>query len=148
MAIAVRIQKLDSNKNPIGNIDFQRYEIVDTVVEPFQPSKVQRSQKGAPTLFILGDPWHVVRIRCRIHGKSTQDKLTEIRNYIRSQGILRVYPKYYKDQTQYFDCFIQPEIAIDFLFSGEYKAGDTINLVFLETDQSSQVVVSSDVIVE
>lgn len=148
MAIAVRIQKLDSSNNPIGNVDFQRYEVVDTRVSPFQPSKIQRSQTGAPTLFIQGDPWHMITVRFRVHGKTTQDKITEIRNHIRNNGILRVYPKYYADATSYYDCFVPPQIVMDFLFSGEYKGGEILQLTFMETDQTSKVVVSGDIIVE
>lgn len=148
MAMAIRIKKLDSNLNPIGNVDFQRHEILDTRVDPVLKTNIQSAQTGQPTLFILSDQWFAVMIQFRIHGQSTQNKMTELRNYIRSGKLLRIYPKWYKDQTYFFDGFIDPaSIPLEFLFSGEYKGGETINLTFLEADKSGQTMMEEDLII-
>lgn len=148
MATAIRIQKLDSSLNPVGNVDFERYEIIDTRVNPVLEANIQRAQTGKPTLFILSDQWHSVSVQFRIHGKTTQDKMTELRNYIRSGELLRIFPKWYKDQTYFFDGFVDPgTITLEFLFSGEYKMGDSINLTFFEADKSNQTVMEEDLII-
>lgn len=148
MAIAIRIQKLDSDLNPIGNVDFERYEIMDTRVNPVIETNIQRAQAGQPTLFILSDQWHSVSVQFRIHGQTTQNKMTQLRNYIRSGELLRIYPKWYKDETFFFDSFVDPgSIPLEFLFSGEYKGGDSLNLIFLEADKSSQAVMEEDLII-
>jgi len=156
MGVAVRIQKLDSDSSPISNIDFQRYEVAKLRVISKQKSIVQNAQNGDPTLTVMGDEWAIIEIEIRNYGKSTTDKFTEMRNFINTGGILRVYPKYYQEvivdegsATVYYDCFIKPgTLPIEQLFSGEYKAGDKIKLKFYETDQDSQYVVSEDIVIE
>jgi len=158
MPIAVRIQKLDSDSNPIGNIDFYRYEQASAQVVSDQESVVQKAQNGAPTLFIQNDEYAVLQFETINYGKSTTDKFTELRNFINAGGIVRVYHKYYYEvyvaaggggASSYYDCFIKPEtLPIEQLFSGEYKRGDKIKLLFYETDQDSQYVVSEEIVIE
>ena len=146
MSVAVRLTKLDSSGNDIGHIDFERKEIMDTDVLPFINSNVQRAQKGAPTLFIITDEYHVINVNVRIYGTTTESKLTELRNFILAGGIVRVYPKYYEDPTIYYDCFIMPEtLQLISAFSGESMAGKKLKLQFLETTFENQYVIDEDV---
>ena len=149
MSVAIRLTKLDSSGNDIGHIDFERKEIMDTDVLPFIDSNVQRAQKGAPTLFIITDEYHVINVNVRIFGTTTESKLTELRNFILAGGIVRVYPKYYEDQATYYDCFIEPKsLQLISAFSGESMAGKKLKLQFLETDETSQYVVSDEIVIE
>jgi len=150
MPTAVRIQTLDSASQPVANVNFERYEIENTRVLPVDDESFeQESQSGDPTLFLLKDPWHVINIRVRIHGASTEAKLTVIRNFIRAGGIVRVFPKYFSgDIDDFYDCYIRPEsIPINSLFSGESRANEIVSLVFRETDQASQYIVSEDIVI-
>lgn len=150
---AVRIQTLDSDGNALGTLDFLRYEIANVDVQPSAAVRgvEQVAQGGAPTLLLRQDGaatvYQEVLVQVRIHGATTTGKLLTIRSHILNGGTVRVFPRWVDDQSLFFDCYIQPQIITHALFSGEARGGDIKNLVFKETDMTSQVVATSDVIV-
>jgi len=149
MATAVRLAKLDSDGVVITNINFERYEIMKSRVIPKTKSVVAKSQGGKKTLFILENEHMVIEIQIRIYGTATETKLTELRSFIMAGGIVRVYPRYITAPSVYNDCFIEPDnIPLSFGFSGESNAGEKVKLLFHETDQDSQYVVSEDIVIE
>lgn len=149
MATAVRLTKLDSDGNPVTNINFDAFEIMNTEVAPVIETVTQRSQKGAPTLFIIADEYAEIEIEFLIYGTATETKLTELRNFILANGIVRVYPKYRSDPSTYWDCFVDPEtIPVQFGFSGYSRGNKKVKIKFIETDQSSQYVVSEEITLE
>lgn len=132
MAIAVQIKTLDSGGNPDGGIiNFEQYEVMHSQSFPKHNISVRRSQNGKPTMFKLNDYTILVNVLVRIYGESTQGKLTTIRNHSRKELGFRVYMQYIENSAFYRDCYISPEIPIDFAFAGEYKAGNTYNLNFI-----------------
>jgi hypothetical protein len=148
MATGVRITKVNSSGTPIGNIDFERYECMEGSVVPAQKNKVQRAQNRKPTLLLIGDLWYDIFVTIRVHGNSTINKLTSLQNFIYSGRTVRVYPKFYKDPSNYYKCIIDPAtIPLESLFSAEYKAGDTITLTFHQHEKGSVVTIEDDIIV-
>lgn len=146
MSVAVRLTKLDDSGNDIGHIDFDRKEILDSEVFPFIDSRIERAQKGTPTLIIASDEYHIIKIDFRIHGTVTEGKLTGLRNFILSGGTVRVFPKWYDDPSIYYDCIIRPEtLQLISAFSGQSRAGKKLSIEFLEVTQENQYIIETDV---
>lgn len=146
---AVRLTKLDSDNLPVGNINFDRKEVMRSEVRSNQKSVSLDSQSGNPTLMILSDEYMSVPITFLSFGTATENKFTELRNFIKAGGIVRVYPKFIAAPTVYYDCHIVPaSIPVAFGFSGESRGGVPVNLVFKETIQESQYVVSEEITIE
>ena len=149
MSTAVRFQKLDSSGVSTGNVDFARFEIKDVRVLSNQATVVQHAQSGDPTLYFQGDEYLFVEIQFRVYGNATTTKFTELRNFINSGGVLRVFPKYISDSANYYDGFIEPRnLPVEQLFSGEYKAGDIIKVKFYESTMDSTYVAASEIVME
>ncbi len=131
MSTAVHIKKLGADNNPDGGvINFEQYEIGDTIIPLYQKNILKRAQNGKPRLFILSDDYRSIIISVRIHGDSTQGKLTTIRNHAGKEYGFRVYPKYLETPSYYIDCKILPDILINSILSGEDCADDIIQLQF------------------
>ena len=144
--IALRVQKLDANDLPIGNIDFLEHEVLECLPLPRQQSRVDRAQNGAPTQFIFGDPWHEINVRFRIQDNTTAARLTTLRNSARNGEKLRVIPAFIDDQSLFFDCLISLEIPSAWLMSGRFVRGQTFDLLFTECSKSAQVSISTDIV--
>ena len=149
MATALRLTKLDSNGDPISNINFEQYEVTVGQVRGNQRSNQQDAQTGNPTFIIIGDEYISVAITFRNHGPTTETKLNELRNFIKAGGIVRLYPKYIDAASSCYDCFVDPAtIPIMDIFSGKARGDGRIKLLFRETDQASEVVISEEITIE
>lgn len=154
MSTALRIQTLDGSStpgSPIADVDFDRKEVTNVEIFPAVETVIKRSQKGNPTLFLRqavgATPYHTIRVDFRIHGITTTNKLVTIRNHLLGGGTLRIYPKYYSDDSTFYDCFAEPKFLNDLIFSGEQKGGERETIIFHESDQTSQVTVGTGVVV-
>lgn len=149
MATAIRLAKLDSGGSVTGNIDFDQKEIMQADVRSNQKSISEDAQNGDPTLTIIGDEFMLITIIFLVYGTATESKFTELRNFINAGGIVRVYPKYIAAPSTYYDCHVSPgSIPVMFAFSGESRGGIPVTLVFNETTQESQYVVSEEIVIE
>jgi len=144
--IALRVQKLDTNNDPTIAIDFIEQEVRGVIPSPIQASRVDRAQSGRPSLYLLGDPWHVIPATIRIHGQDTVGKLGILRGSARGQTKFRVYPFYISAPDVFFDCFLQPEIPLAWTASGQYVVGDEITLTFFECSKDGQLIIEDEVL--
>lgn len=151
MATAVRISFLDSGGSPTSNLDFSQQEITNVDVQALLSSVRKRTQKGNTVTFMQGasgsNPYHSVKVDFRLHGNGTVGKLITLRTHLVKGGTVRVHPVWQDDDTIYYDCNADPGIIAGSYFSGYNKGGDRETITFFETDQSSKVTVSGDIIV-
>jgi len=151
MATAVRISFLDSGGSPTANLDFSQQEITNVDVRPLVASVQKRTQKGNTVIFMQGatgsNPFHSVNVDFRIHGNGTVGKLITLRTHLINGGTVRVHPVWQDDDTIYYDCNADPDIIAGSFFSGYNKGGDRESITFFETNQSSKVTVSGEIIV-
>lgn len=131
---ALRFQTLDASGAVLGTIDFLRKEVTDVEEVPKDRSFVQESQSHKPTLFVRQGNFLVFEAQIRIHGASTEGKLNNLRNHTKNGLGVRIYPKYYQDESINFDGFILPNMPVLHAFSGESSAGKIVTITFMQTD--------------
>lgn len=146
MSTAVYMQKLDANGDPDGNtISFEQYEIMNVNVFPVQKNSIEQNLRGDSYFFLQAQKaYHTIDMQIRIFGDTTQTKLSSIRSQMWDNEGIRIYPVYISNPSYYFDCFISPDINALYIFAGEYKAGDIVNLQFIEYTKQEQVVMDDD----
>lgn len=146
---AVKIQILNSSLVPTGNeIVFLEQEALQTQPVPAQTHLVRRAQSGKPKGYLVGDAWHEITLNVRIHSEETIAKLTTLRNNAKTGSLMRIYPMLVDDNTLFFDCFISPEIPLNWLMAGRMVVGDTFEILFIEATKDAQGYVGEDIYAE
>lgn len=148
MPTALKIEILNAAGSSVENtVLFQKYEILQGTVFPVDDVNIKRAQKGAPTMFILSDAWHELKIAFRIHGYSTLAKFTTIRNSLRAGKQLRVYPKYLEDESYYFECLADPrQFILESTTSGQNMANQSAEILFIQSN-NQEIVMDDDIVV-
>jgi len=147
MDTAVKIDVLDKDDltSVITTVTFEEREVQDTEVDPFQPSRIDRSQHNAPTQFVFGDPWHIINILLSVHADLTTGKMTTLRNNARAGHLFRVYPYAISDDTFYLDCLLPVNVPLSRAFAGQYIAGKNVQLTFFEASQDSEYLMTETI---
>lgn len=123
------------------NEDFYEDEAEMAEAPDGQKYAVQRSQDGAPTLFLLDENYKTVAIRFRLNRRGTLQKLKNLRDWKSDGGRLLVYPAMQSDTSLYYDCVLEPGSIPDGLFRrGWQAAGETLTVRFLEFQKNAAIV--------
>jgi len=137
MATAMRIVTLNGALEPQATFNFENYEVAEGDILPEIDYTVQRAQNGQPTVILKTAVDSVYRngeIRLRVHGATTLAKLYSIRNHLLQGLLVRLYPIYEDDDSDYLIGFLDMRAFREQnVFSGYDAGNDFIRLNFYES---------------
>jgi len=146
---AIKIEIIDaSTENVIATLYFKQDECVIAEDVDIIKTRVDRTQTGKPTLFILGEEWQRIKLRIRLKYLDTLNKLLQIYNAAKSGQYFRVWPHFMQDQTLFWDCLMNPaQYARERTVFGHKKAGDVIEIEMLERTKENYVAMDDDIVI-